>query len=102
MEQVIQESLERRIRAAKHLLRTSSLEGLIDLDNLQEEAHTWREFELEEHQILFKLFAFLMGEYSTIELSDVIYTLSTIDRQSALQSLNMAYSVEEVKSNEVI
>lgn len=102
MEQVIQDSLERRIRAAKYLLKTSSLEGLINLDNLQDEAEVDYEFELDEQYNLFEIFKILMGKHSHIFLSDVIYTLSTIDRQSVIQSLNMAYSVEEVKANEII
>lgn len=102
MEQVIQDSLERRIRAAKHLLKTSSLEGLINLDNLQDEAEVDYEFELDEQYNLFEIFKILMGKHSHIFLSDVIYTLSTIDRQSVIQALNIAYSVEEVKANEII
>jgi len=96
MEQVVQESLERRMRAAKHLLLTSSLEGLIDVDNILEEALVEYIFELDEQTIMFGILKTILGVKSEVKLSDIIYSLSTIDRQSAIQALNMAYSIDEV------
>lgn len=93
---LVQESLERRQRAAKHLLMTSSLEGQIDLDNLREEALCEKEFELEEMQILFGVYKAILGHHSQVKLDDVLFLLSTIDRESALQALKMAYSLDEV------
>lgn len=102
MEVLVQESLERRQRAAKHLLMTSSLEGLIDVDHLREEAESEKEFELDETQVLFQVFKAVMGNYSSATLNDVLFSLSNIDRGSALEALKMAYSIEDVVRYETI
>ena len=101
MEVVVQESLERRQRAAKHLLKTSSLDGLIDVDQLREEAEAYKAFELDESQILYKVFQSIMGVRTDVTLNDILL-LSTIDRYSALQALQMAYAIEEAVHYEVI
>jgi hypothetical protein len=102
MEVVVQESLERRMRAAKYLLKTSSIEGLIDIDNLREEAWADKEFDLSEHETLFGVFKAILGVDSEIMLDDILFSLSTIDREAALQALKMAFSYEEVQQHEII
>ena len=101
MEVVVQESLERRQRAAKHLLKTSTLDGLIDVDQLREEAEAYKAFELDESQILYKVFQAIMGVRTDVSLNDILL-LSTLDRYAALHALKMAYSIEEAVHYEAI
>lgn len=89
---------ERKMSAAKHLIATSALSGLMDSDDLVQLASGGSMdsiFTTDDQVCVFNVLLIILGRYVEQDLGEVIFGLPAEDRQVCLEALNLAYSTKE-------
>lgn len=84
-----------RHRAVKHLVQTSSLNGLIDMDRIFDVVAEPPVFRNESQWILFRVVQVILDHYNNLQVGEVIHDLDDLDRQAALEALTSAFSLKE-------
>ena len=89
------ENWEQRLAAARHLVSGSSLNGLVDLDDIIQVVRSDVQFEEEHLNTLMEACKLLLLVKTDLLATEIMYGLNVFDRQATLEAFLMAITIKE-------
>lgn len=86
---------EQRVAAARHLIGASSLNGIVDLDDVVAVVRSDVSFEEDHLNTLLEVCKLILLVKTDLVASEIMYDLSTFDRQASIEALLMAITTVE-------